>query len=145
MQDIITTNIEEEIRTKNEVEEILNCLNELGVNIITNYHKDNEYHFICDYVILIYKIDIREITISFHVTVYPSNAAWLATKIQTIDCIDILKIGDIYCLDNEGNMITGKNAVVFIENNEKDNVVKEYIKDQNNAFILKNYQYGSEC
>ena len=124
------------------VDYILNFCMKNNIIITDTEDKDDSCLFFSDKMILVYYKDNNLLTISFHVITPADKAAEMCMMIREMEGINIA-ISDVYVLSNDG-VLTGQEAVNYIDSVKRDEVIKNFIQEQQKLQVLC-FTQGYEC
>lgn len=126
----------------NVIEHILNFCGQNEIPINDFEEKEDKILFFSDKFIMIYHKENNLLALSFHVITLPSDAAVICMKMKEIPEINIT-IVDVYVLSDEG-VLTGSEAIEYIDMVRKDEVVKQFIQEQQKLQVLC-FASGFDC
>jgi hypothetical protein len=130
----------------NFVNRVVKKLKKLDEEIINQYEKDDVYILCTKMMILICEEKTKILKIFFHAGARPDESAQITLDLQTIKGIKHVYVSDVFLyVDNMENVITGYKAFDIFENNIKQNILDEFIKEQNELHYLMNCQIDSVC
>ena len=124
-----------------DIKKVESILKELDIEIYDHFYLDDDksiYGFLCYKLVLHYVISSKEIVLCFHVNTEPeyvSNVILGITNIikDTEFSIDILSS---FSYDNNGNFITGEDAVKVFEEEKEKTIIENFVSKQNQIHYL---------
>lgn len=116
-------------------EKVINQLKKYDIEILNQFKSEDEEIIVTED----FSLGINETTIfiSYYVGVLPSIAARISTILIEIEGIETLEIGPEYIFDENGNIITGDEAIQIIEGKKRDEIINDFVNNQRNAYILQ--------
>jgi len=131
------TKMKKSIRNK-----ILTILEERDSIINSKYERDGLYYILADAVIIVIDEKIRDVKISFHVTARPDEASILTILISQLKNVSII-MQDLFTYNKNGDIIEGVEAFTYFKEEYAKSVIKGFMKQQQQLFILHNASESS--
>lgn len=133
-------------KEKDPISQIVSELEYLEVNVQNQYMADDgKYYFLCDYYVITYKIETRQLSISFHISLLPDTAAYIACSLDRLPCVEDIYIGDVFMIGDNDELLTGEKCISTYQTRIRNQNITDYMEDQRQFYILKNDQVGKEC
>ena len=124
-----------------DIKKIETMLNDLDIEIYDHFYLDNDesiYGFLCYKLVLHYEVDSKTIALSFHVNTEPEYVSYTILKMS--DKIKNKKLSieilESFSYDNEGNFITGDDAIKVFEKEKEKSIIENFVTQQQQIHFL---------
>lgn len=125
------------------MEKVVDTLRKSDLEVYGYNFDDNKWYVTADSTIITIPSK-DEIFVSFHVNTRPDTSAVIILLLNQIENIKVC-VNDIFIYDKDGKIFYGKEAEVMTEEQNKKQIIDNFIQDQYQIQFLLTNQVGGKC
>ncbi len=122
---------------KDSCDAINSILENNEINVIQQYIKEKRIFFLGDGAIVILSPKEKTLQLSLHASMKPDIAGIIAVQLSTFKKYTLV-MNPPFMYDDKGAIVEGTKAFERIDNKVKDEILKKFIREQRELYLLHN-------